>query len=161
MIKLKNILNEEASKIFNNSLTSKIENSIKKISGVTDVEYTEHRFSDGTGGFRWSWTTGRGMKSGTAGVSLNRDGKHTCTVKSYYGGMGYATSSPIYGHNGKKVGKELKGVNSWRDLDDTHLTALWKMWEKEIKKNEKAVSKWWDSEKKSIQNFYANGGKQD
>ena len=161
MIKLKNILNEEASKIFNQSLISKIENSIKKISGVTDVEYTEHRFSDGGGGFKWVWTSGRGMKSGVAGLSLNRDGKHTCTVKSYYGGMGYATSSPIYGHQGKKVGKEVKGVNSWRDLDDTHLTALWKMWEKEVKKNEKAVSKWWDKEKKSQQDYYAGGGVQD
>ena len=124
MIKLKDILNEEASKIFNQSLISKIENSIKKISGVTDVEYTEHRFSDGGGGFKWVWTSGRGMKSGVAGLSLNRDGKHTCTVKSYYGGMGYATSSPIYGHQGKKVGKEVKGVNSWRDLDDTIVVPL-------------------------------------
>ena len=154
-IKLKDILNEGASKIFSSSLTSKIENSIKRIAGISDIDYTEYRFSTGGGGFKWVWTQGRGMASGMASLSLNMaTGKHNCTVKSYYGGMSYAVSSPIYGHEGKPVGKPVAGVNSWRDLNDTHLTALWKIWEKEIKKNEKAVSKWWDKESKAQMSSY-------
>ena len=154
MIKLKDILNEEASKIFDQSLIAKISNNIRKICKVSDVEYNEHRFSDGTGGFRFSWTTGRGQKSGQIGMSLMKNGKHTFTCKAYYGGMGYATSSPTYGYEGKANPKLSKGIASWRDLTDDNLLAMYKEKEKHIKKNNKDVDKWWDKEKDAQMSSY-------
>ena len=160
MIKLKDILNESLSKIFDSSAVSKIQNNIAKITD-SRVEYDEHRFSDGTGGFRFSWTTGRGQKSGQLGMSLMKNGKHTFTCQAYYGGMGYATKSPKYGYQGKTNPKLSKGISTWRDLTDDNLLAMYKEKEKHIKKNNKDVDKWWDKEKKSVQDFYAKGGKQD
>ena len=161
MIKLKDILKEETSKIFDNSVVTKIQNNIRKITKCQDVEYTEHRFSDGTGGFKFVWTTGRGQKSGMLGMSIRKDGKHSFTCRSFYGGMGYATTSPKYGYDSKAIPKLSKGIVSWKDLSDDNLLAIYKEKEKHIKKNNKDVDKWWDKEKKSIQNFYAGGGKQD
>ena len=160
MIKLKDILNESVSKIFDSSAVSKIQNKIAKITSAR-IDYDEHRFSDGTGGFRFSWTTGRGQKSGQISMSLRKNGKHTFTCKAYYGGMGYATSSPTYGYEGKANPKLSKGIASWRDLTDDNLFAIYKEKEKHIKKNNADVEKWWAKEAKSMSDFYAKGGKQD
>jgi hypothetical protein len=161
MIKLKDLLNEEASKIFTQSLIAKISNNIRKITKCPDVEYTEHRFASGEGGFKFVWTTGRGQKSGMFDMSLRKDGKHTYTCKAYYGGMGYATKSPMYGYEGKTNPKLSKGISTWRDLTDDNLLAMYKEKEKHIKKNDKDVEKWWAKEAKSMSDFYAKGGKQD
>ena len=94
-------------------------------------------------------------------MSLMKNGKHTFTCQAYYGGMGYATKSPKYGYQGKTNPKLSKGISTWRDLTDDNLLAMYKEKEKHIKKNNKDVDKWWDKEKKSVQDFYAKGGKQD
>ena len=161
MIKLKNILKEETSKIFDQSVITKIQSKIRSLCNVPDVEYTEYRFASGEGGFKFVWTTGRGQKSGVFGLSINSNGKHTYTCKAYYGGMGYATKSPVFGYEGKTIPKLSKGISTWRDLTDDKLLAMYKENEKHIKKNNKDVDKWWDKEKKAIHNYYAKGGKRD
>ena len=161
MIKLKDILLESQSKIFQSSTISKIQNNITKITKCRDVEYTEYRFASGEGGFKFTWTTGRGQKSGMFSMSINSNGKHTYTCKAYYGGMGYATSSPVFGYEGKTNPKLSKGISTWRDLTDENLLAMYKEKEKHIKKNDKDVEKWWAKEAKAQSDFYAKGGKQD
>ena len=63
MKKLKDILNEvltegqPQTKIFDQGALNNTVRRIEKLVG-TDVEYTEHRFGDGTGGFSFKWEHG-------------------------------------------------------------------------------------------------------
>ena len=91
MIKLKDMLNEDRmdqSKMFDNSTVQKIASEIKKITKWkegwnADFEYTEYRFSDGTGGFKFLWEHAR-LHSGRFGISLREDGKHDVYCISRY-----------------------------------------------------------------------------
>ena len=97
-MKLRDILNEvlsEASdqtKIFDQGSLNDIEKQIRKEVGILKdetmynkrVEYSEYRFSNGTGGFKFAWSHNR-SQGGNLGLTLAKDGNHTLYTQSWYG----------------------------------------------------------------------------
>jgi len=161
--KLKDILNEVLSegqpqtKIFDQGALNSTVRRIEKLVG-TDVEYTEHRFGDGTGGFSFKWE--HGVKHfGNLGVSVRKDGNHMLYASSMY--------------NGKRFGDEkidpkklptpakdfLRGIRTWKDLDNLTMGTIVSVLEEFVKKNEEDANKAFEQDRKGQQDFYGSGGK--
>ena len=154
MIKLKDMLNEDRmdqSKMFDNSTVQKIASEIKKITKWkegwnADFEYKEFRFSDGTGGFSFSWDHNR-MHTGKLGVSLRKNGKHDIYCIGRYDKTSVGK---------EKIPLNLKGNPvEWRDFNNDHLLAIYKKVKPMIAKNQKATEAAIDKERKAQSAHYS------
>jgi len=123
-----------------------------------EVEYTEHRFGDGTGGFRFSWE--HGVKwFGSLGLSLRKDGNHMLYASSMY--------------NGKRFGNEkidpkklptpqkdfLRHIRTWKDLDNLTMQTIITVLKKDVIKNEEDANKAFEQDRQGQMDFYGGGGK--
>jgi len=154
------IIEAAQTKIFDQGSLNDIEKQTRKAVGIEKdesmydkkVEYTEYRFGDGTGGFKFGWSHSK-HRGGNWGLSLSKTGKHKMYAQSWY--------------NKKKFGDEdipqkqnfLKGITTWKDLDNLTMGTIWGQVEKIILKNEMESMKAWDQEAKGQSDFYGGGGK--
>ena len=172
MKKLKDILNEvllEASpqtKIFDQGSLNDIMNQIRKAVGIPKddsmmdqkVEYTEYRFGDGTGGFTFKWSHSR-QRGGNLGLSLAKDGDHTLYVQSWYGDKKFGDEK-IKPRTLPTPAKDfLRGIRTWKDLDNLAMQTIVTVLSKDIKKNEKDAERAFEQERKGQSDFYSGGGK--
>jgi hypothetical protein len=164
MLKLKDILLEAKqpqTKIFDRGA---LNDSIKQIQKMLfphidpEVEYTEYRFADGSGGFKFSWEHGPKW-FGSLGLSLSKDGNHMLYASSMY--------------NGKRFGNEkidpkklptpnkdfLRHIRTWKDLNNLTMQTIITVLSKDVEKNEKATNKAFEQDRKGQQDFYGSGGK--
>ena len=166
MKKLKHILNEvlsEASdqtKIFDQGSLNDIEKQIRKEVGILKdetmynkrVEYSEYRFSNGTGGFKFAWSHNR-SQGGNLGLTLAKDGNHTLYTQSWYGKNKFGDD------NIKPKMNFMSNIRSWKDLDNLTMQTIITQLKPMIKKNEVGAQKALDAEAKGQSDFYGSGGK--
>jgi hypothetical protein len=148
-------LNESSdqTKIFSQSLVDSIENEIRKITGILEdkfkanVRYSEFRFSDGTGGFDFKWT--HGVKwGGGFGLSLRENGDHVLSARSYYGNEEFSNEWVNYS------GDLDIDVDTWKDLNDSHLKLMWSKAKPSIVNQEKNSREALDKEAKAQSDYY-------
>ena len=148
-------LNESSdqTKIFSQSLVDSIENEIRKITGISEdkfkanVRYSEFRFSDGTGGFDFKWT--HGVKwGGGFGLSLRENGDHVLSARSYYGNEEFSNEWINYS------GDLDIDVDTWKDLNDSHLKLMWSKAKPSIVNQEKNSREALDKEAKAQSDYY-------
>ena len=148
-------LNESSdqTKIFSQSLVDSIENEIRKITGIlenkfkSNVRYSEFRFSDGTGGFDFKWT--HGVKwGGGFGLSLRENGDHVLSARSYYGNEEFSNEWINYS------GDLDIDVDTWKDLNDSHLKLMWSKAKPSIVNQEKNSREALDKEAKAQSDYY-------
>ncbi len=151
-------LNEAQTKIFDQGSLNDIEKQIRKLVGIPkddgmmnqSVEYDEHRFTDGTGGFRFTWHHSK-SRWGQLGLSLMKNGNHYLYAKSAY--------------SGKKFGKEkikpkfMGNVKTWKDLDNMTMQTIVTVLKPLVKKNEKSAEKAFEQERKGQQAHYGEKNK--
>ena len=162
MIKLKDILNEDRNdptKMFDQSTVNKIAADIKKIAnwkkesyGNQSFEYSEYRFSSGSGGFSFKWLHARNW-GGQIGVTFDqKSGNHKYYSYSWYDKkrIGNATvdSSKPFKFKGKPM--------EWKDFTNDHLLQFWKKVKGEIKKNEAGAKAALDKEAKAQSDYYGS-----
>ena len=157
MKNLKDILNEvlsEASletKIFDQGSLNDIERQIRKEVGILKdetmygkrVDYSEYRFSDGSGGFKFAWSHNRNQ-GGNLGVTLAKfpDVNHTLYTQSWYGNKKFGD------HNIKPKMNFMSNIRSWKDLDNLTMQTIITQLKPMIKKNEAGAQKALDAEAK-------------
>ena len=155
MKNLKDILNEvlsEASdqtKIFDQGSLNDIEKQIRKEVGILKdetmynkrVEYSEYRFSNGTGGFKFAWSHNR-SQGGNLGLTLAKDGNHTLYTQSWYGKNKFGDD------NIKPKMNFMSNIRSWKDLDNLTMQTIITQLKPMIKKNEAGAQKALDAEAK-------------
>ena len=160
MIKLKDILNEDRNdptKMFDQSTVNKIAADIKKMVKFkggynASFDYTEHRFSTGSGGFSFKWNHARNW-GGQIGVSFDqKSGNHRYYAYSYYDKK-YTGSATV---NSMKPFKFKGKPMEWKDFTNDHLLQFWKKVKGEIKKNEAGAQKALDQEAKAQSDYYGS-----
>jgi len=148
MKKLKDILNEvlnEASyktKIFDQGSLNDIEKQIRKEVGILKdetmydkrVDYSEYRFSDGTGGFGFKWSHNKNQ-GGNLGVSLRKDGNHVLYTQSWYGKDNFGSDDI------KPKMNFMSDIRTWEDLDNLTMQTIVTQLKPMIKKNEEGAEK--------------------
>tara|TARA_R110001632_G_scaffold42650_2_gene108021 strand:+ start:758 stop:1291 length:534 start_codon:yes stop_codon:yes gene_type:complete len=158
VIKLKDILFEDRNdptKMFDQSTVNKIAADIKKITKWKDgyntsFDYTEHRFSTGSGGFSFKWTHYRTM-GGQIGVSFDeKSGNHRYYAYSYYD-KNYTGSATV---NSMKPFKFKGKPMEWKDFTNDHLLQFWKKVKGEIKRNEAGAREALSRESKAQSDYY-------
>jgi len=162
MKKLKDILNEVLSeatpqtKIFDQGSLNRIDKELRQVVGIEKdetmynkkVDYSEFRFSDGTGGFGFKWSHSK-HRGGNWGLSLRKDGRHKMYAQSWY--------------DKKKFGDEdipqkqnfLKGIMTWKDLDNLTQGTIWGQLEKIVANNEMDALKAQDQDAKDQRDYYS------
>jgi len=151
-------LNEDRSdptKMFDQSLVDSIENEIRKITGILEdkdgayVEYTEHRFKGGSGGFSFKWAHSRNW-GGQIGVSFNGSFGHKYYAYSWYDkkytGSATADNMELFKFKGNPV--------VWKDFNNNHLLQFWEKVKGEIKNNEAGAKAALDQEAKAQSDYY-------
>ena len=162
MIKLKELLNEDRNdptKMFDQSTVNKIAADIKKIAnwkkesyGNQSFDYTEHRFSTGSGGFSFKWNHARNW-GGQIGVSFDeKSGNHKYYSYSWYDKK-YTGSATV---NSMKPFKFKGKPMEWKDFTNDHLLQFWKKVKGEIKRNEAGAQKALDQEAKAQSDHYGS-----
>jgi len=167
MKKLKHILNEvlsEASdqtKIFDQGSLNDIEKQIRKEVGILKdetmynkrVEYSEYRFSNGTGGFKFAWSHNRNQ-GGNLGLTLAKDGNHTLYTQSWYGKNKFGDENI----DPKKLPTPqkdfLRHIRTWEDLNNLTMQTIVTVLSKDIKKNEAGAQAALDAEAKGQAAYY-------
>jgi len=158
---LQEVLIENAqTKIFDQGSLNDIEKQIRKEVGILKddsmmdqkVEYTEYRFGDGTGGFKFGWSHNRNQ-GGNLGVSLRKDGNHMLYTQSWYGKKKFGDE------NIKPKMNFMSNISSWKDLDNLTMQTIITQLKPMIKKNEVGAQKALDAEAKGQSDFYGSGGK--
>ena len=166
MIKLKDILLEgqPQTKIFDQGALNNTMMQVRKILDIKDrkygedVEYVEHRFSNGEGGFAFKWE--RGVKHfGRLGLSLNKDGRHYLYAVSYYDGKKFGDEK-IDPRKLPTPNKDfLRHIRTWKDLDNLTMQTIVTVLSKDVKKNEAAANKAFEQDRQAQMDFYGSGGK--
>ena len=160
------IIEAAQTKIFDQGSLNDIERQIRKTVGIPKddsmmdqkVEYTEYRFGDGTGGFKFGWSHNRNQ-GGNLGVSLRKDGNHMLYTQSWYGKKKFGDENidPKKLPTPKK--DFLRHIRTWKDLDNLTMQTIVTVLSKDIKKNEAGAQKALDQEAKGQSDFYGGGGK--
>ena len=165
---LSEVLNEasDQTKIFDQGSLNDIEKQIRKEVGILKdetmydkkVEYSEFRFSDGTGGFYFKWSHNRNQ-GGRLGVSLRKDGNHKLDCQSWYGNQKFGDENI----DPKKLPTPqkdfLRHIRTWKDLNNLTMQTIVTVLSKDIKKNEAGAQAALDAEAKGQAAHY--GAKSD
>ena len=159
---LQEVLIENAqTKIFDQGSLNDIEKQIRKEVGILKddsmmdqkVEYTEYRFGDGTGGFKFAWSHNRNQ-GGMLGLSLRRDGNHMLYNQSWYGKNKFGDENI----DPKKLPTPqkdfLRHIRTWEDLDNLTMQTIVTVLSKDIKKNEAGAQAALDAEAKGQAAYY-------
>ena len=149
-------LNEDRidqSKVFDQSEVDEIIGEIREITGIlkdefnANVEYSEFRFSDGTGGFSFKWAHGRNQ-GGRFGLSLRSDGNHKLEAISRYG-------DKIFGSEDiKSNNTSVQNVETWKNLNTEMLISIWTQLRPMVIKNEAAAEAALSAEAKAQSDYY-------
>jgi hypothetical protein len=143
----------EQSKMFDQSEVDEIIGEIREITGIlkdefnASVEYSEFRFSDGTGGFSFKWAHSR-SQGGRFGLSLRSNGNHKLEAISRYG-------DKIFGSEDIKSGNtSVQNIKTWKDLNNEMLISIWAQLRPRVIKNEAAAEAALSAEAKAQKEFY-------
>ena len=143
----------DQSKVFDQSEVEEIVGEIREITGILEdkyranVEYSEYRFSDGTGGFSFKWAHSRNW-GGRFGLSLREDGNHKLEAISWYDKSKYGSEDIKSGNT------NVQNIETWRDLDNSMLISIWAQLQTLVKKNEVEAEKALSREAKAQSNYY-------
>jgi hypothetical protein len=143
----------DQSKVFDQSEVEEIVGEIREITGILEdkyganVEYSEYRFSDGTGGFSFKWAHSRNW-GGRFGLSLRKDGNHKLEAISWYDKSKYGSEDIKSGNT------NVQNIKTWRDLDNSMLISIWAQLQTLVKKNEVEAKKALSREAKDQAEFY-------
>ena len=143
----------DQSKVFDQSEVEEIVGEIREITGILEdkyranVEYSEYRFSDGTGGFSFKWAHSRNW-GGRFGLSLREDGNHKLEAISWYDKSKYGSEDIKSGNT------NVQNIETWRDLDNSMLISIWAQLQTLVKKNEVEAEKALSREAKAQSDYY-------
>ena len=143
----------DQSKVFDQSEVEEIVGEIREITGILEdkyranVEYSEYRFSDGTGGFSFKWAHSRNW-GGRFGLSLREDGNHKLEAISWYDKSKYGSEDIKSGNT------NVQNIETWRDLDNSMLISIWAQLQTLVKKNEVEAEKALSREAKAQSAYY-------
>jgi hypothetical protein len=143
----------DQSKVFDQSEVEEIVGEIREITGILEdkyganVEYSEYRFSDGTGGFSFKWAHSRNW-GGRFGLSLRKDGNHKLEAISWYDKSKYGSEDIKSGNT------NVQNIKTWRDLDNSMLISIWAQLQTLVKKNEVEAEKALSREAKAQSDYY-------
>ena len=143
----------DQSKVFDQSEVEEIIGEIREITGIledkygSNVEYSEHRFSNGGGGFSFKWSHNRNQ-GGRFGLSIRENGDHKLDAISWY-------DKSKYGSEDIKSGNiNVQNIETWRDLDNSMLISIWAQLQTLVKKNEVEAEKALSREAKAQSDYY-------
>ena len=143
----------DQSKVFDQSEVDEIIGEIREITGIlkdefnANVEYSEFRFSDGTGGFSFKWAHGRNQ-GGRFGLSLRSDGNHKLEAISRYG-------DKIFGSEDiKSNNTSVQNIETWKDLNNEMLISIWTQLRPRVIKNEALAEAALSAEAKAQSDYY-------
>ena len=143
----------DQSKVFDQSEVEEIIGEIREITGILEdkyganVGYSEHRFSDGAGGFSFKWAHSRNW-GGRFGLSLREDGNHKLEAISWYDKSKYGSEDIKSGNT------NVQNIETWRDLDNSMLISIWAQLQTLVKKNEVEAEKALSREAKAQSDYY-------
>jgi hypothetical protein len=143
----------DQSKVFDQSEVEEIVGEIREITGILEdkyganVEYSEYRFSDGTGGFSFKWAHSRNW-GGRFGLSIRENGEHKLSALSWYDKSKYGSEDIKSGNT------NVQNIETWRDLDNSMLISIWAQLQTLVKKNEVEAEKALSREAKAQSDYY-------
>tara|TARA_R110000787_G_scaffold72261_2_gene161165 strand:- start:69 stop:623 length:555 start_codon:yes stop_codon:yes gene_type:complete len=143
----------DQSKVFDQSEVEEIIGEIREITGIledkygSNVEYSEHRFSNGGGGFSFKWSHNRNQ-GGRFGLSIRENGDHKLDAISWYDKSKYGSEDIKSGNT------NVQNIETWRDLDNSMLISIWAQLQTLVKKNEVEAEKALSREAKAQSDYY-------